>query len=66
MNNSYRVRIDGVETVLTFDSYSGARGHQYLTPGNVSSHALPFPLARMKPGEKLYTNGHVYEFVSSR
>lgn len=63
--NVVRVRIDGVETTLTYDSYSGARGHQYLTPGNVSSHAFdcrlltgPYPA-----GTRFRYSGHDYEVL---
>jgi hypothetical protein len=58
---SHKVRIDGVETTLTYQSYSGARGHQYLTPGNASSHAFRDPL---KKGDHFRTNGHTYEVLS--
>ena len=56
-----RVRIDGVETTLTFDCTSGSRGHQYLTPGNASSHAFDW---HPQAGEKFRTNGHSYEILS--
>lgn len=59
----YRVKIDGVETTLTYDSYSGARGHQYLTPGNAASHAFPFTLGLMA-GQRFKTNGHTYEVLN--
>lgn len=55
-----RVRIDGVETTLTYDRFSGARGYQYLTPGNVSSHAFSRPL---EPGTAFRTNGHRCEIL---
>lgn len=58
-----RVKIDGVETTLTFDSLSGSRGYQYLTPGNQSSHAFSRPLEQMP--WKFRTNGHVYEKITS-
>ena len=57
----HRVRIDGHETTLTFDRYSGARGNQYLTPGNTSSHAFVEPLVA---GTVFRTNGHRYEVLS--
>ncbi len=60
-NMTYRVTIDGVTTVLTFDSYSGSRGYQYLTPGNTESHAFPKYLV---PGQKFRTNGHDYEVTA--
>lgn len=56
-----RVRIDGAETTLTFDVYSGARGYQYLTPGNVTSHAFSEPL---QAGQRFRVNGHLYEVLS--
>lgn len=52
------VDIDGQETILQFDSYSGARGYQYLVkPGNTASHAFNRPLIR---GQVFTTNGHRY------
>lgn len=57
---TYRVLIDGVETTLTYDRHSGARGNQYLTPGAASSHAFSFHL---QPGMKFRTNGHTYEVL---
>jgi hypothetical protein len=57
-NDSMKVRIDGAETELRCDRYSGARGHQYLTPGCASSHAFPEPL---RPGQVFRLNGHRYE-----
>lgn len=57
----FRVRIDGVETTLKYDCYSGARGHQYLTPGNTSSHAFSQQLCA---GEVFRTNGHRYEVLA--
>jgi hypothetical protein len=59
---THRVRIDGVETVLTFDRYSGARGYQYLTPGAAASHAFPF---KLEPGQRFRANGHEYEVLSA-
>lgn len=56
----FRVKIDGVETTLTYDRHSGARGHQYLTPGNASSHAFGLPLVA---GQTFRTNGHRYEIL---
>lgn len=55
------VLIDGVYTPLTYDSFSGARGHQYLTPGNTSSHAFSQALF---VGQKFRTNGHDYEVLA--
>lgn len=57
---SVQVRIDGIETILTFDSQSGSRGYQYLTPGNTASHAFAAPL---QPGQSFRTNGHSYEVL---
>lgn len=57
---SFHVRIDGEETTLTYDAFSGARGHQYLTPGNASSHAFGFEL---QVGQSFRTNGHRYEVL---
>ena len=57
----HRVKIDGVETTLTFDAFSGARGYQYLTPGNASSHAFARPL---EAGQRFRTGGHDYEVMS--
>lgn len=56
----WQVRIDGVETTLSYDRFSGARGYQYLTPGNASSHAFQVPL---KEGDRFRTNGHIYEVL---
>jgi hypothetical protein len=56
----FRVKIDGVVTTLTFDSRSGSRGYQYLTPGATRSHAFREPLA---PGQKFRTSGHDYEVL---
>lgn len=53
----FRVKIDGVETTLAFDSHSGSRGYQYLTPGAARSHAFPKPLV---PGQHFRANGHDY------
>ena len=58
---THRVRIDGVETTLTFDLYSPARGYQYLTPGSTASHAFLDPL---EAGQAFRTNGHRYEVLS--
>jgi hypothetical protein len=55
-----RVRIDGRETTLRYDSYTPSRGHQYLTPGNTASHAFP---GMLKPGEVFTANGHLYEVL---
>jgi hypothetical protein len=55
-----RVRIDGHETTLQYDSYTPSRGHQYLTPGNTSSHAFP---EKLTLGEVFTTNGHRYEVL---
>jgi len=57
----FRVKIDGVATTLTFDSHSGSRGYQYLSPGATSSHAFR---ERLVPGQKFRTNGHDYEVLS--
>jgi hypothetical protein len=57
---TFRVKIDGVKTTLTFDSHSGSRGYQYLTPGATSSHAFREPLV---PGQKFRTSGHDYEVL---
>jgi hypothetical protein len=57
---SVRVRIDGVETTLTFDQWSGSRGYQYLTPGAAASHAFSFKLEDLEPGSSFRTNGHTY------
>lgn len=57
---TFKVKIDGVETTLTFDSVSGSRGYQYLTPGNAASHAFPHPL---RVGKRFRTNGHDYEVI---
>ncbi len=61
METTAKLRIDGVETVLTYDCYSGARGYQYLTPGNRASHAFPWPPDRMLLGGSFRMNGHLYE-----
>jgi hypothetical protein len=53
------VTIDGVETTLRYDSFSGSRGHQYLTPGNRSSHAFPWKLEDRR-NTAFRTNGHDY------
>ncbi len=58
---NHRVKIDGVETTLTYDCYSGSRGHQYLTPGATSSHAFPERLVR---GQAFRTSGHHYEVLT--
>ena len=58
----FRVRIDGVETTLTYDQFSGARGYQYLTPGNTSSHAFA---SHLEVGDVLRTNGHRYEVIAA-
>ena len=58
---THRVQIDGIETTLTFDSHSGSRGYQYLTPGNVSSHAFSTPL---QAGQHFTTNGHTYRVLT--
>lgn len=53
----WRVIIDGVETTLTYDRYSGNRGYQYLTPGNTASHAFQRQLGT---GQHFTCNGHTY------
>lgn len=60
---TFRVKIDGVETTLTYDQYSGARGYQYLTPGAASSHAFPWKLDDMK-GRSFRTGGSNYEILT--
>lgn len=57
----HEVIIDGVKTTLTYQSYSGSRGHQYLTPGNASSHAFQQALCK---GQKFRVNGHTYEVLT--
>lgn len=59
-----KVKIDGVETTFTYDSSSGARGHQYLTAGNASSHAFSSRLEDKRKGEVFVTNGHRYEILT--
>ena len=59
------VKIDGTETtLLRYDSYSGSRGHQYLTPGNRVSHAFPWRLEG-RQGQRFRTGGHDYEIVAA-
>lgn len=58
----FRVTIDGVPNTLTYDRRSGARGHQYLTNGNASSHAFTQPLI---VGRKFRTNGHHYAILEA-
>lgn len=60
MNKTFTVIIDGVETILRFDSLSDSRGYQYLTPGNASSHVFNTPL---QVGQAFRTNGHLYEVI---
>lgn len=55
------VLIDGVYTMLIYGSFSHACGHQYLTPGNASSHAFQHALI---VGDKFRTNGHDYEVLA--
>lgn len=57
----HRVLIDGVETVLHFDSRSGSRGWQYLTPDASRSHAFP---KQLEAGQVWQHNGHRYEVLS--
>lgn len=57
---TYRVKIDGVETTLTFESRSGSRGYQYLTPDAASSHAFS---ELLQAGTRFRTNGHDYEVM---
>lgn len=59
-----RVKIDGVETTLRYDSHSGSRGHQYLTPGNRASHAFPWRLEH-RAGQAFRINGHDYVVLSA-
>ncbi len=58
----FRVTIDGIENTLTYDRHSGARGHQYLTNGNASSHAFA---QRLAVGQVFRTNGHRYEILEA-
>lgn len=58
---THRVLIDGVETTLTYDRFSQARGHQYLTPGAASSHAFSQAIHK---GQRFRTNGHSYEILT--
>lgn len=60
---SHRVKIDGVETTLTYNGHEFARGYAYLTPGNAASHAFPFTLGAYV-GQAFRTNGHRYEVLS--
>jgi hypothetical protein len=57
---TFTVKIDGVVATLTYDSFSGARGHQYLTPGARSSHAFP---SHLEVGQSFRTGGHHYEVI---
>jgi len=59
------VKIDGVETELRYDSHSGNRGHQYLTPGSRASHAFVGRLEQLPKGARLRTNGHTYELMGA-
>ena len=59
MNAPIPVTIDGVDTTLTYDSHSGSRGYQYLTPGNRASHAFPWKLEDRR-GHSFRINGHEY------
>lgn len=61
MNKTHTVKIDGKWTYLRYESFSGSRGYQYLTPGNASSHAFPEPL---QEGQRFRLNGHDYEVLS--
>lgn len=60
--DSIKVVIDGKETVLTYDSYSGARGYQYLTPDKGRSHAFARRLNELR-GTEFKTNGHAYKVL---
>lgn len=60
---THKVKIDGVETTLTYDRHSGARGYQYLTPGNTASHAFTCYLSSVV-GSTFRTNGHTYEVLT--
>lgn len=64
MAKRFKVRIDGAETVLAYDSHSGARGHQYLTPGNACSHAFNDPLQDYLGDGWFETNGCRYEVLA--
>lgn len=48
--------------MLTLDTSTSesARGYQYLTPGNASSHSFNQPL---QAGQKFRTGGHTYEVL---
>jgi hypothetical protein len=59
--NGHKVLIDGVETTLTFEHFSGSRGYEYHTPGHTSSHAFN---EHLKKGMKFRTNGHTYEVLT--
>jgi hypothetical protein len=61
----FRVKIDGVPNTLTYDCHSGARGHQYLTDGNKSSHAFGAFFGRLHVGMAFRTNGHHYEILEA-
>lgn len=58
---TFSVTIDGQPNTLRYESFSGARGHQYLTRGNASSHAFNRPL---RVGDRFHTNGHHYVILS--
>lgn len=62
MQPKFIVEVDGVETTLTFDSHSGSRGYQYLTPGAGGSYAFPFQL-ETQIGAAFRTGGHAYKIV---
>lgn len=57
----FEVTIDGEPNTLTYQSYSGSRGHQYLTRGNVSSFGF---LTHPEPGQRFKWSGH--DFVILR
>lgn len=56
----FKVKIDGVETTLTFEYASGSRGYEYHTPGHSSSHSFN---DHPQKGQKFRTNGHLYEVL---
>lgn len=60
-----KVKIDGQETELHYDSYSGNRGHQYLTPDRRQSHAFNARLEQLPRGGRIRTGDHTYELLGA-
>lgn len=60
-----KVKIDGAETELHYDSYAGDQGHQYFTPDRRVRHAFNARLEQLPRGGRIRTSDHTYELLGA-